>query len=246
MRTLSVLILLISTSACRGWNGIGNVNDSGTQSKFDTVTLETPEEWGENCTFGGVRVDTGFDNGDGEESANDGILGAGEVDKTEYICSTGPQPLVHLRLNNSLANAGSLGGVGTGSHGGYDLDACGSLVHAALFSDHAVLTPVANLQAGQASLSVWFRTPDSTGYNALMAQPDPVLPSGLIQMGLADGAALVEYFSPASGTSAPHDGHRVHPLGRRRRLASIGDHRGLTNERACRISGWRRNGHGGH
>lgn len=40
-----------------------------------------------NCPFGGTRVDFGPDNGANGETADDGILGAGEVTTTAYVCN---------------------------------------------------------------------------------------------------------------------------------------------------------------
>jgi len=47
-------------------------------------------------TEGGTRIDVGLDNGDGSDTANDGILGPDEIDDTFYSCNgadgnVGPQ-----------------------------------------------------------------------------------------------------------------------------------------------------------
>ena len=44
------------------------------------LIITTDEAPGANCSNGGIRIDTGLDDGDG-------ILDAGEVDSTVYICT---------------------------------------------------------------------------------------------------------------------------------------------------------------
>lgn len=57
-----------------------------------TLILTTAEAQGANCGIsgGGYKVTTGVDNGDGGGTKLDGILQAGEVDSTAYICFGGP------------------------------------------------------------------------------------------------------------------------------------------------------------
>ncbi|MEM6925495.1 MAG: right-handed parallel beta-helix repeat-containing protein, partial [Myxococcota bacterium] len=45
------------------------------------------EPAGQNCETGGARIQTGFDDGEGGETANDGVLGEGEVDATSFLCN---------------------------------------------------------------------------------------------------------------------------------------------------------------
>ena len=42
---------------------------------------------GENCTYGGTRVDVGLDNGDGAGVAADDVLQDDEIDNTSYLCA---------------------------------------------------------------------------------------------------------------------------------------------------------------
>ena len=53
------------------------------------TTAEAP---GVNCTNGGQKVQSGLDDGTPSGTANNGILEAGEVDATAYVCNgaTGP------------------------------------------------------------------------------------------------------------------------------------------------------------
>ncbi|QDG53712.1 hypothetical protein FIV42_24090 [Persicimonas caeni] len=54
----------------------------------DSLTLTTPLATGDaNCADGGTQIDFGLDNGDGGETAGDGVLDAGEVDSTTYVCN---------------------------------------------------------------------------------------------------------------------------------------------------------------
>ena len=48
---------------------------------------------GATCATGGQQFQFGLDNGDGGETAYDGVLGAGEVDSTQVVCNgeVGPQ-----------------------------------------------------------------------------------------------------------------------------------------------------------
>lgn len=55
-------------------------NGPGTQSRVAT-TAEPP---GANCPWGGTRIDTGLD------ANNDGMLNAGEIADTAYVCAFGP------------------------------------------------------------------------------------------------------------------------------------------------------------
>lgn len=47
------------------------------------------EAAGENCENGGVRVDSGMDDGNGEGTAGDGTLHPDEVEATEFVCDAG-------------------------------------------------------------------------------------------------------------------------------------------------------------
>ena len=47
---------------------------------------QSAEPAGANCAGGGVRIDSGYDNGDGDGSPGNGTLEAGEIDSTLYVC----------------------------------------------------------------------------------------------------------------------------------------------------------------
>jgi MYXO-CTERM domain-containing protein len=57
---------------------------------WTALVLVSGEPAGANCAFGGHRIDTGLDDGDGGGTAADGVLQAGEVDLTSYVCDGGP------------------------------------------------------------------------------------------------------------------------------------------------------------
>lgn len=66
---------ITSTSyACNGSDG------------YSSLVTVGAEAAGTNCAYGGQVIKVGLDNGDGGETARDGVLGAGEVDVTSYVC----------------------------------------------------------------------------------------------------------------------------------------------------------------
>ena len=63
----------------------GDIGPSGFVSLITTTTVNIGDE---NCPDGGTRIDTGIDNGDGEDGiAGNEILEPGEIDITTYICN---------------------------------------------------------------------------------------------------------------------------------------------------------------
>ncbi len=53
---------------------------------YNTIEKVTNEVIGSNCTFGGIKIENGLDNGDGGGIANNGVLESGEVDNLYYSC----------------------------------------------------------------------------------------------------------------------------------------------------------------
>lgn len=53
---------------------------------FNSLIESTAEPAGANCVEGGQKVETGLDNGDGGGTAGDGVLQAGEIDNTFFVC----------------------------------------------------------------------------------------------------------------------------------------------------------------
>lgn len=66
---------------CDGAGGSG----SGANGN-DSLVVTSIEPPGVNCALGGVQADVGVDNGDGGGTQQDGILQAGEIDYTSYVC----------------------------------------------------------------------------------------------------------------------------------------------------------------
>ncbi|HET9959014.1 MAG TPA: hypothetical protein VFQ61_31200 [Polyangiaceae bacterium] len=72
---------------CNGTNGINGTNGTnGTNGSSSLVKVST-ESAGPNCTAGGRKVESGLDDGSPTGTARDGILQAGEVESTSYICN---------------------------------------------------------------------------------------------------------------------------------------------------------------
>lgn len=70
---------------CNGASGSpGQTGEAGVTA----LTSVSDEPSGPNCIFGGKRFEAGLDNGDGGGSSGDGILSAGEVDHTGYVCDS--------------------------------------------------------------------------------------------------------------------------------------------------------------
>lgn len=69
-----------TTYVCNGATGPAGADG------FDGLIDTTTEPPGANCASGGIKVESGTDNGDGGGTANNGILEAGEIDNTSYVC----------------------------------------------------------------------------------------------------------------------------------------------------------------
>jgi hypothetical protein len=57
------------------------------QDGLTPLVVFSEEPPGKNCTNGGIRVETGYDNGAGNGTAGNGQLEPGEVTATSYICN---------------------------------------------------------------------------------------------------------------------------------------------------------------
>jgi len=69
-----------------GATGASGSQGSTGATGFNSLVSVSSENVGANCSGGGKRIAVGLDNGDGGGTANDGILQAGEVDQTSYVC----------------------------------------------------------------------------------------------------------------------------------------------------------------
>lgn len=54
---------------------------------YTSLIKQTVEPPGANCLNGGIKIESGVDNGDGGEFARSGTLDPGEVDQTMYLCT---------------------------------------------------------------------------------------------------------------------------------------------------------------
>ncbi|HSN27497.1 MAG TPA: hypothetical protein VLT45_14480, partial [Kofleriaceae bacterium] len=96
---------------------------------IDTLVTSTSLPIGDaNCADGGVRLDVGADNGDGGGTAGDGVLQAGEIDSTTYVCngangSDGSNGQNGTNGDNSLVKTSPVGaGDATCPEGGFRID----------------------------------------------------------------------------------------------------------------------------
>jgi hypothetical protein len=81
------------TDGIDGEDGENGKDGSAGQDGLDgtsTLIVQSEEPPGPECPAGGTRIDSGFDDGEGQETASDGILGPGEVDDVSYICHAVP------------------------------------------------------------------------------------------------------------------------------------------------------------
>ncbi len=79
MRAPAILLsLLVVVAACTGDNG---------RDGLSTLVVVTPEPTGADCATGGQRIDVGLDDGAGGGVANNGVLEAGEIETTDFVCN---------------------------------------------------------------------------------------------------------------------------------------------------------------
>ncbi|MGK5091012.1 DUF1566 domain-containing protein [Deltaproteobacteria bacterium TL4] len=78
-----------STYVCNGATGTTGIGTSGATGTTGIATLikSSTANAPALCPNGGLKVDSGLDNGDGGGTANNGILEEVEVDATSYVCN---------------------------------------------------------------------------------------------------------------------------------------------------------------
>jgi len=74
------------TNTAYACNGATGATGAAGSNGVNSLIAETPEPAGVNCTYGGVKVTSGID------ANGDGILEAGEVQATSYVCNGPPGP----------------------------------------------------------------------------------------------------------------------------------------------------------
>ncbi|MEA3191377.1 MAG: hypothetical protein QOD77_1959 [Thermoplasmata archaeon] len=82
---------------------------SGGATALVAVTSEPP---GANCAHGGVRVDSGLDDGTPSGTAGNGVLEPGEVTSTSYVCNGPPGPTGSAGATGPTGAAGPAGATG--------------------------------------------------------------------------------------------------------------------------------------
>jgi hypothetical protein len=99
----SVLAPLVLVAACgdNPHQGPPGADGADGQAGATTLVSTSTEPAGSNCAAGGVRIDVGIDDND------DGVLDAGEIDHTSYVCSgqaTAHDSLVSVTAEPAGAN----------------------------------------------------------------------------------------------------------------------------------------------
>lgn len=94
-----------TTYVCNGAAGTNGVDG------FNSLVASAAEAIGANCADAGRKITSGLDNGDGGGTARNGVLEAGEVDVTSYVCNGRPAALRYTY------NTGTSGDPGSGKFG---------------------------------------------------------------------------------------------------------------------------------
>jgi len=93
----------VSKYVCNGANGTAGTNG------FSSLSAVSAEPAGGNCPTGGVKIDSGLDNGSGGGSvARDNVLQSGEITVTRYICNGAAGPSGYSSLMTSVPEAAGL------------------------------------------------------------------------------------------------------------------------------------------
>ncbi len=121
---LAILVVVMAIIGCKGEDGTngvdgidGTAGTSGTdgtagadgpagETGYSSLVKITDEAAGSNCSYGGKKIRSGLDNGDGGGTARDRVLQIGEVDSTEYVCD-GEDGTTN-KISKALACTGSI------------------------------------------------------------------------------------------------------------------------------------------
>lgn len=82
-------------------NGAGGINGT---SGFSALVKTSTEPVGANCSNGGVKVESGIDDGLPSGTANNGALEAGEVTATQYVCNGGGTSVAGMGVLKDASN----------------------------------------------------------------------------------------------------------------------------------------------
>ena len=141
------------------------VCNSAPSSLINTTTLPSGDS---HCANGGTQIDTGLDNGAGGGIAGDGVLQAGEVTSTQYVCGGGGGATqqtftIDARGGAAVSEGGGNGGsvtleISTGTGG------AASILNTGTVNTNFSL-PIATFDAGPAALIVSSDTTTLNLYN---------------------------------------------------------------------------------
>jgi collagen type VII alpha len=120
------------SSGATGPTGPGGASGPTGGNGFATLVKTTPVDAGDtHCPQGGLRVDSGLDNGAGGGTANNGVLETGEILSTQYVCNgdggarpgsmtppSGPDGTSSIRAVGGVGGATGSSGRGLGGSGG--------------------------------------------------------------------------------------------------------------------------------
>ena len=103
----TLFLLFISFLACspedgadgtNGTNGVNGTNGTDGRNSLITTLIEQP---GANCANGGFKIEVGLDDND------NGVLEAGEVDASEFLCNSDPTGLSYLSYVSLINQTGT-------------------------------------------------------------------------------------------------------------------------------------------
>ena len=85
---LDISEITSTNNVCNGASAIdGGIPSDGVVAPGALVSTTQLAVGDANCPNGGTQIDTGIDNGAGGGIANDGVLEAGEISATQYVCN---------------------------------------------------------------------------------------------------------------------------------------------------------------
>jgi len=101
---------------CDGTDGTNGSDGESGSDGLSTLISVSQEPEGDNCTNGGIKIDTGLDDN------RDGVLDPAEVDSTTYLCTTGTGTGDGTNGLNSLVSVSSEPSGANCDNGGIRID----------------------------------------------------------------------------------------------------------------------------
>ena len=135
--------------------GSSGTSTSKSTDGFNSLIAMTAEAAGNNCAYGGQKIQSGLDNGTGGGTARNGNLESGEVQATSYVCAqqSVPPRLIRVTTSNTVTlsaadvDAACVAEFGTSYTGATKLDT--------LFQLSNIMTHPYGLFAADGSVSVY-------------------------------------------------------------------------------------------